>query len=88
MLKEFDLLMNFLFKPFEKLILIFSPLLTISLSFTFREYVKEWRDKGISVVLWTVNSPVEKRYSTEVLKCPIMTDSVKWDSEQTATLGS
>lgn len=56
----------------------------VSLFFTFREYVKEWRDKGISVVLWTVNSPVEKRYFTEVLKCPIMTDSVKGDLEQAA----
>lgn len=44
---------------------------------SFREYVKKWQDKGVGVVLWTINHPAEKDYFTTVLKCPIMTDCVK-----------
>lgn len=49
-----------------------------------RDYVKEWQDKGVSVVVWTVNDPAEKDYFTGVLKCPIMTDCMKCDNEQTS----
>lgn len=44
---------------------------------SFREYVKKWQNKGVDVVLWTINHPAEKDYFTTVLKCPIMTDCVK-----------
>ena len=39
--------------------------------------MKKWQDKGVDVVLWTINHPAEKDYFTTVLKCPIMTDCVK-----------
>lgn len=44
-----------------------------------REYVKEWQDKKVSVVVWTVNTSAEKNYFAGVLKCPILTDCVKGD---------
>jgi len=47
-----------------------------------RDYLKEWQDKGVSVVLWTVNHSAEKDYFSGVLRCPIMTDCVKGDSQQ------
>lgn len=50
--------------------------------FFFRDYLKEWQDKGVNVVLWTVNKPAEKDYFSGVLRCPIMTDCVKGDSQQ------
>ena len=43
--------------------------------------MKEWQDKGVSVVLWSVNHPAEKAYFAGVLKCPIMTDRVREDAE-------
>ena len=49
---------------------------------SFRDYLKEWQNKGLSVVLWTVNNSAEKDYFSRVLKCPIMTDNVRGDSEQ------
>ena len=47
-----------------------------------REYLREWQDKGVSIVLWTVNDPAEKDYFGRVLKCPIMTDCVRRDSQE------
>ena len=46
---------------------------------SYREYVKEWQDKKVSVVVWTVNTSAEKNYFAGVLKCPILTDCVKGD---------
>ena len=49
---------------------------------SFREYVKNWQDKGVNVVLWTINHPAEKDYFARVLRCPIMTDCVRGVAEQ------
>ena len=46
-----------------------------------REYVKEWQEKKVSVVVWTVNTSAEKNYFAGVLKCPILTDCIKGDVE-------
>ncbi|EDO48015.1 predicted protein [Nematostella vectensis] len=37
-------------------------------------YVEEWRERGVSLVLWTVNNPVEQKFFSQSLKLPIMTD--------------
>lgn len=58
------------------------PLLRYFALFYFRDYLKEWQDKGVSVVLWTVNHSAEKDYFSGVLRCPVMTDYVKGDSQQ------
>lgn len=48
-----------------------------------RDYVKEWHDKKVSVLVWTANTSAEKNYFAGVLKCPIMTDCVRGDVEST-----
>ena len=35
----------------------------------------------MEVVLWTVNHPAEKEYFTKQLKCAIMTDCARTDTE-------
>ena len=53
------------------------------ISFVCRDYVKEWHDKKVSVLVWTANTSAEKNYFAGVLKCPIMTDCVRGDVEST-----
>jgi len=41
-----------------------------------RYYISEWRGKDIDVLAWTVNHPKEKEYLLNVLKTPIITDTI------------
>ncbi|KAK9711654.1 hypothetical protein QE152_g25336 [Popillia japonica] len=48
--------------------------------------VTEWREKGVRVIAWTVNHPVEKQHFSRVLKVTYMTDTLT--GESTTHLGS
>ncbi|GJQ88100.1 hypothetical protein Trydic_g13110 [Trypoxylus dichotomus] len=38
--------------------------------------VQDWREKGVRVIAWTVNHPVEKQHFARVLKVTYMTDTL------------
>ena len=40
------------------------------------EYVDKWHRRGVTVMVWTVNSPVEKRFYRQVMKTPVLTDTL------------
>jgi len=42
-----------------------------------REYVDMWRNKGVRVMAWTVNCPVEKQFMKEVLGVQVLTDTLE-----------
>uniref|UniRef100_A0A183IV42 GP-PDE domain-containing protein n=1 Tax=Soboliphyme baturini TaxID=241478 RepID=A0A183IV42_9BILA len=39
-------------------------------------YIKKWRQQGVHVIAWTVNSVPEKSYFLNTLKCPFLTDQL------------
>lgn len=39
-------------------------------------YVDQWRSKGVQLMAWTVNNPLEKEYCLKRYKIPIITDSI------------
>ena len=41
-----------------------------------REYVDTWRARGVTVMAWTVNCPVEKKFYRDVLKVPVLSDTM------------
>jgi len=41
--------------------------------------VDDWQQKGVRVVAWTVNNPVEKLYFESSLKITSMTDTLGGD---------
>lgn len=41
-----------------------------------RRYVNQWRAKGIEVMSWTVNNPLEKEFHLKNLRIPVITDSL------------
>ena len=41
-----------------------------------REYVAMWKRKGVRVMAWTVNCPVEKQYMRKVLGVQVLTDTL------------
>ena len=42
----------------------------------FRETVLQWRERGVRVMVWTVNSPIEKQHITRNLKITYLTDTL------------
>lgn len=40
----------------------------------------DWREKGVRVIAWTVNHPVEKQHLARVLKVTYMTDTLTGES--------
>ena len=40
------------------------------------EYVDKGNRRVVTVMVWTVNSPVEKRFYRQVLKTPVLTDTL------------
>ena len=70
--------------------IVYSPLLELELwwligisvvlvhrAFVTREYVDMWRRKGVRVMAWTVNDPLEKQFLLEVLGVQVLTDTLK-----------
>ena len=41
-----------------------------------REYVDTWRARGVTVMAWTVNCPIEKRFYRNVIKIPVLSDTM------------
>ena len=41
-----------------------------------REYVDTWRQRGVTVMAWTVNCPTEKRFYRNVIKIPVLSDTM------------
>jgi len=44
-----------------------------------REYVDNWRRKGVRVMAWTVNCPMEKQFMRRVLGVQVLTDTMEKD---------
>lgn len=44
--------------------------------FFYREAVLKWRNKGVRVLPWTVNSPIEKQHIARNLKITYLTDTL------------
>ena len=42
-----------------------------------REYVNMWKSKGVRVMAWTVNCPIEKQFMTKVLGVQVLTDTME-----------
>lgn len=42
--------------------------------------LNDWREKGIRVIAWTVNHPVEKQHFSRNLKLTYMTDTLIGES--------
>lgn len=42
--------------------------------------VNQWRNKGVRVMAWTVNSPLEKQYFSRTLKITYLTDTLVGES--------
>ena len=42
-----------------------------------REYVDMWKRKGVRVMAWTVNCPVEKQYLRQVIGVQVLTDTLE-----------
>ena len=38
--------------------------------------MNKWRARGIEVMSWTVNNPLEKEFHLQNLKIPVITDSL------------
>jgi hypothetical protein len=57
--------------------LFFASILFFYLFFTHgRNEVTFWRNLGIYLLPWTVNSDVEKQYTMQYLQLPIITDAL------------
>ena len=41
-----------------------------------REYVDTWRARGVTVMAWTVNCPIEKKFYRNVIKIPVLSDTM------------
>ncbi|XP_013792750.1 glycerophosphodiester phosphodiesterase 1-like, partial [Limulus polyphemus] len=41
-----------------------------------QEYLRMWSTRGVRVIPWTINHPVEKQHFSSILNLPIMTDSL------------
>ena len=42
-----------------------------------KEYIETWRDRGVTVMAWTVNCPKEKTFYTKVLNIPVLSDTLE-----------
>lgn len=42
-----------------------------------RQYVSDWRQKGVRVMAWTVNSPLEKAYLRHSVGVQYLTDTLE-----------
>ena len=52
------------------------PLVAMHKDHLSKRYVDAWRAKGVEVMAWTVNDPVEKDFLLKKLGIPIVTDSL------------
>ncbi|CAG9830582.1 unnamed protein product [Diabrotica balteata] len=50
--------------------------------------VQDWRSKGVRVMAWTVNSPIEKQYISRILKVTYLTDTLTGETTIHSTLQS
>ena len=41
------------------------------------EYVDRWNTRGLTVMAWTVNCPVEKKFYSEAHNVPVLSDTLK-----------
>lgn len=44
--------------------------------FYYREAVIKWRAKGVRVIPWSINSPIEKQHVARNLKLTYLTDTL------------
>lgn len=44
--------------------------------YSYSRLVEEWRERGVRVVAWTVNHPIEKQHFARILKVTYMTDTL------------
>jgi glycerophosphoinositol glycerophosphodiesterase len=42
-----------------------------------KPYISAWRRRGVRVMAWTVNDPLEKAYCRHVLSIPCLTDTLE-----------
>lgn len=52
------------------------------------EVIQNWRSKGVRVIAWTVNSPIEKQYIYRTLKIPYLTDTLTGETTVHNTMQS
>ncbi|XP_056638281.1 glycerophosphodiester phosphodiesterase 1 isoform X1 [Diorhabda sublineata] len=52
------------------------------------ETIRNWRSKGVRVIVWTVNSPIEKQYMYRTLKIPYLTDTLTGETTVHSTMQS
>ncbi|XP_076314595.1 glycerophosphodiester phosphodiesterase 1-like isoform X2 [Tachypleus tridentatus] len=50
------------------------------------EYLRMWSARGVQVIPWTINHPVEKEHFSSILNLPIMTDSLQIKFENVVKL--
>lgn len=51
----------------------------------FRKAVLDWKNNGVRVMAWTVNSPIEKQYLAKVLKITYLTDTFTGEASTHST---
>ncbi|XP_076314596.1 glycerophosphodiester phosphodiesterase 1-like isoform X3 [Tachypleus tridentatus] len=51
-----------------------------------QEYLRMWSARGVQVIPWTINHPVEKEHFSSILNLPIMTDSLQIKFENVVKL--
>jgi hypothetical protein len=47
-----------------------------------REVVRQWRERGVRVMPWTVNLPLEKQYFSRILKVTYLTDTLIGENDE------
>lgn len=51
------------------------------------EQLRQWREKGVRIIAWTVNNPTEKHFFTKILKVTYITDTLDAESDHSIPLG-
>ena len=53
---------------------------------SYREVVRRWRERGVRVMPWTVNLPLEKQYCRRILKVTYLTDTLIGENDEPTLL--
>jgi len=72
--------LDYLYTPFLEYLawwIIGISAVLVHRSFVTREYVDQWRKKGVRVMAWTVNCPLEKEYLRKVIGVQVLTDTLE-----------